>query len=75
MLMTEKPVPDNMELELWFGADKEEKRTHRIFVSAYKVWDSFTDDEKRFYYTGLQFISPSESIREQILGLLKILDD
>ena len=70
MIVTKEPIAKNQELSIWFGASKEEKRLNRIFVSAYKVWESFTDSEERFYYSGLHFVAPSEETQDKILSLL-----
>lgn len=75
MIVTREPIPKNQELQIWFGATKEEKRLNRIFVSAYKVWESFTDDDERFYYSGLHFVSPSEDVLDKIQSLLYELND
>jgi hypothetical protein len=75
MLASKEPIPENQEIQIWFGATKEEKRLNRIFLSAYKVWNSFTDTEDRLYYSGLHFISPSEEILDKIQILLDDLND
>ena len=75
MIVTREPIPKNQELQIWFGATKEEKRLNRIFISAYKVWESFTDDDERFYYSGLHFVAPSEEVLDKIQTLLYELDN
>lgn len=70
MIATKKPIPSKQELSIWFGATKEEKRLNRIFLSAYKVWESFTDTQDRLYYSGLHFVSPSEEILDKIQSLI-----
>ncbi len=70
MIVSKKPIPENQEIQLWFGAAKEEKRLNRIFLSAYKVWNSFNDSEERLYYSGLHFVSPSEEILDKIQLLI-----
>jgi PilZ domain-containing protein len=70
MIITKEPIPKNQELEIWFGATKEEKRLNRIFVSAYKVWESFTDNGERFYYSGLHFVAPAEAVLDKIQTLI-----
>ena len=70
MIVSKMPIPKNQELKIWFGAGKQEKHLNRIFVSAYKVWESFTDSEERFYYSGLHFVAPSEDVQDKILLLL-----
>jgi len=75
MIASKEPITDNQELQIWFGAAKDEKRLNRIFLSAYKVWSSFTDSEDRFYYSGLHFVSPSEETLDNIQSLLDNLED
>jgi len=76
MIVTKYPIQKTEELQIWFGATKGEKRLNRIFVSAYKVWESFTDNGQRFYYSGLHFVPPSEETLDQIQSLLHdIMDD
>ncbi|MBL1141514.1 MAG: PilZ domain-containing protein [Proteobacteria bacterium] len=75
MIVTKKPIPKDQEIDIWFGVDKEEKRLNRIFVSAYKVWESFTDNDERFYYSGLHFIAPSGDTLDKIQTLLYKLED
>lgn len=70
MILSQVPIHDNQELQIWFGTSKEDKRTNRIFLSAYKVWSSFTDDDHRHYYSGLHFVSPSEDTLDKIQTLL-----
>jgi thymidylate synthase len=74
MIVSKKPIQKNQELNIWFGATKEEKRLNRIFVSAYKVWESFTDNDERFYYSGLHFVSPSEDTLDKIQSLIDNLN-
>jgi len=73
MIVTKEPLTKNEELQIWFGATKEEKRLNRIFVSAYPVWNSFTDDGDPFYYSGLHFVPPPEKTLDQIQTLLNNL--
>ncbi len=75
MIVTKKSLPNNQELEIWFGATKEEKRLNRIFISAYKVWESMTADGERFYYSGLHFVAPSEDTLDRIQTLLYEIED
>ena len=70
MIATKRPLPNKKEIQIWFGATKEEKRMNRIFVYAYKVWESFTEDSERFYYSGLHFFNPSESTLDKIQTLI-----
>jgi len=74
MLASLQLIPE-AQLQIWFGTAKENKRSNRIFLSAYKVWNSFTDTEDRLYYSGLQFISPSEENMNKIQLLLDDLND
>jgi len=60
MLVTEEPLLAEQEFQIWFGATKEEKRVDRIFLSAYKVWNSFSDNDDRHYFTGLHFENPQK---------------
>ncbi len=75
MIASRKPIQDNQEIQIWFGATKDEKRLNRIFISGYKVWESFTDNDERYYYSGLHFVSPSEETLDKIQSLLDNLDD
>lgn len=75
MIVTQEPIPKNQELQIWFGAAKEDKRLNRIFLTAYKVWESFTDTENRLYYSGLHFVSPSEETLDKIQLILDELND
>ena len=75
MLASLQLIPEEQPLQIWFGTKKEDKRLNRIFLSAYKVWNSFSDTEDRLYYSGLQFISPSEENMNTIQLLLDELDD
>jgi predicted helicase len=75
MISSKTPIPDQQQLQVWFGATKEEKRLNRIFLSGYKVWSSFTDNSPRHYYSGLQFVSPSEDTSDKIQKLLYELMD
>ena len=70
MIVSKEPIAKNRELQIWFGASKQEKHLNRIFVSAYKVWESFTDSEERFYYSGLHFVAPTGETQDRILALL-----
>ncbi len=70
-LVSKDPIPENQELQIWFGVTKEDKRLNRIFASAYKVWSSFTDNDERLYHSGLHFVSPSEDILDKIQLLIE----
>ena len=75
MIVSRKPIQNNQEIQIWFGAAKDDKRLNRIFLSAYKVWESFTDNDERFYYSGLHFISPSEETLDRIQSLIDDMDN
>jgi len=75
MIVSKNKIVDNQELQIWFGADKDEKRTERILISCYKVWHSFSDTENPFYYAGLHFISPSEDTLDKIQTLIYELEN
>ncbi|MCZ6805042.1 MAG: hypothetical protein O7D86_14260 [Proteobacteria bacterium] len=75
MIVSKEPIPNSQELQIWFGATKDEERLTRIFISAYKVWESFTDNDDRYYYSGLHFASPSEEALDRIQTLLHDLID
>lgn len=75
MITTKKPIPCKHEISIWFGATKEEKRLSRIFLTTYKVWESFTDTQDRLYFSGLHFVSPSEETLDRIQSLLYELND
>ena len=70
MIVTKEPLPTKQEIQLWFGAGKDEKRLKRIFVYAYKVWESYTDDDERFYYSGLHFVNPAAETLDKIQSLI-----
>jgi hypothetical protein len=70
MISTMESIPSKQELSIWFGATKEEKKLSRIFLSAYRVWESFTDTKDRLYYSGLRFVSPSEETLDKIQELI-----
>jgi PilZ domain-containing protein len=71
MIVTRTPMAKGQELQIWFGATKEEKRLKRIFITAYKVWESFTDNGERFFYYGLHFVAPSVDTQDRIELLLE----
>jgi thymidylate synthase len=71
MIVTKEPMAKGQEIQIWFGATKEEKRLNRIFISAFKVWDSFSDNGERFYYSGLHFVAPTEETVDRIQSLLE----
>ncbi len=73
LISTKMPLPEDQEIQFWLGATKDEKRLNRIFLSAHKVWASDSDDGQNFY-SGLNFINPSESTLEQINALLHELN-
>ncbi len=75
MISSKNPVPNKQNLQIWFGATKEEKRSNRIFLSTYKVWGSFTESIPRHHFTGLHFVSPSEETLDNIQTLLHELMD
>ncbi|HIF52053.1 MAG TPA: hypothetical protein EYQ42_11100 [Thiotrichaceae bacterium] len=75
MISSKVPIHKNQEIKIWFGATKDDKKLNRIFLSAYKVWDSFTDTDERHYYSGLHFVSPAEETLDKIQALLHELDD
>ena len=75
MLASLQLLPVHQELQIWFGGAKEDKRSSRISLSAYIVWNSFTDNDDRIYYSGLHFISPSEETTNSIHLLLDDLND
>ncbi len=70
MILSKQKMPENQEIRLWFGAAKDDKRLSRIFLSAYRVWTSFSDDEERLYCSGLHFVSPSEDTLDKIHALI-----
>lgn len=75
MITTKKPLPKNEEINIWFGATKEEKRLNRIFITAFKVWESISTDGDRFYYSGLHFIDPEEETLDKIQKLIYSLEE
>jgi PilZ domain len=75
MIVSKQPIQENQELQVWFGASKDEKRLNRIFLTAYKVWNSFSDSEERLYYSGLHFVSPSEETLDMIQSLIHDTSD
>ena len=75
MIVSKKSLPKNQELQIWFGATKEDKRLNRIFISAYRVWESMAADGERFYYSGLHFVAPSEDTLDRIQSLLYEIEE
>ena len=75
MIVTQKPLPEKKELQVWFGTSKEDKHLNRIFLSAYRVWESFTDTKNRLYYSGLHFVTPSESTLDKVQLLINEFND
>ncbi len=75
MIVSKEPIQDKEEIQIWFGAAKDDKKLNRIFLSSYKVWNSFTDTEDRLYYSGLHFTSPSEETLDKIQSLLSDLNN
>lgn len=75
MIVTKKPLQNNHEHKIWFGATKDEKKLNRIFVTGYKVWESMTSDGNRLYYSGLHFVAPEEGTLDRIQELLYSLED
>jgi len=75
MIISKQPIQNNQEIKLWFGASREEKRLNRIFITAYKVWESITSDGDRYFYSGLHFVAPEEAILDKIQALLYELED
>lgn len=75
MIASKIAIPENQEIRLWFGASKDERRLSRIFISAYRVWSSFSADEDQFYYSGLHFVSPSEETLDKIQSLIYEVDN
>ncbi len=70
MLVTKQPVDSMKELQIWFGVDKEDKRTNRIFLAAYRVWHSFTDDGPDLYCYGLHFSTLDLDAKQKLETLL-----
>ena len=70
MIYSEKPIPENKEIRLWFGAAKDDKRLSRIFLSGYRVWTSFSDDDEPLYCSGIHFVPPSEDTLDKIQSLI-----
>lgn len=66
MLITQEPIPNKQEIKIWFGASKEDKKQKRIFITAFIVWNSFTETTPRLYYSGLHFTTPDETIQDRI---------
>ena len=75
MVVTKSPLMIHKEYKIWFGASKEEEKANRIFITAYKVWDSMTSDGDRFYYSGLHFVAPVEGTLDRIQDLIYSLED
>ncbi len=70
MLVTKQPIDNLQELSIWFGVDKDEKMLNRIFVSAYRVWQSFTDDGPKLHCYGLHLGNLNEDSKKKIEALL-----
>jgi len=74
-LMSEEPIPEKTEIQIWFGASQDDKEEERIKLTAFSVWGSFTDTEPRHYYTGLHFSDPSEAALDRIQALIHSLNE
>lgn len=75
MIVTKIPLIIHKEYKIWFGANKEEEKENRIFITGYKVWDSVTSDGERFYFSGLHFVAPEEETLDKVQDLIYSLEE
>ena len=75
MLVSPDPLPELEKIQIWFASTTEENETDKIFISAYRVWQSITNDGARLYCSGLHFEEPDEEIKEKLHGLILSLDE
>jgi len=75
LLMSLEPVPEKQELQIWFGADKENNPDKKIALTAYRVWSSFTESVPRLFCSGLHFVNPTNSTLDKIQNLLDNLSE
>ena len=73
-IMSKQLIPEDTILNIWFGVEKDGKKLNRIFVSAYRVWQSFTDTDERVYYSGLHFGGADEDVQNKIQELIYELE-
>jgi len=74
-LMSEAPLPEENEIQIWFGASKEDEGERQISLLASRIWSSFSDTNPRFYYFGLHFTKPSEEALDSIQELIDELSE
>jgi len=74
-IKSKEPIPDKKEIQIWFGASKENEEERRISLIAYRIWSSFSDTVPRHYYSGLHFTNPSEEALDSIQALIDELSE
>ncbi len=75
MLVSPDPIPELEKIELWFSSNTDEKEEDKIFICAYRVWQSITNDGARLYCSGLHFEEPGEDTKEKLHSLILELDE
>ena len=66
-LMSSVPPPANKELRVWLdGAGK----VDGIPLTLFRVWNSVTDTEPRYYYAGMHIVEASERALDRIQELI-----
>ena len=74
-IRSKEPIPDEKEIQIWFGVSKEDEEDRRISLTAYRMWSSFSDTVPRYYYSGLQFVDPSEEALTRTQELIDELSE
>ncbi len=69
MLMSMATLPENKEINIWFGTTNVNEKQEKIFLTVYKVWSSFTENVPRLYCCGLHYVNPSDEALYKIQGL------
>ena len=69
MLMSMTTLPENKEINIWFGTTNVNEKQEKIFLTVYKVWSSFTENVPRLYCCGLHYVNPSDEALYKIQGL------
>ncbi|NNE38138.1 MAG: PilZ domain-containing protein [Gammaproteobacteria bacterium] len=69
------PIPDEIEIKIWFGASEENEEEKRILLSVCKLWGSVSETVPPLYFSGLHFIYPSEEASDSIQKLISELSE
>jgi len=74
-IMGEIPLPDEKEIQIWFGASKEDEEEKRISLTACIIWRNFSNTTPIFYYSGFRFVNPPEEALDSIQELINELSE